>query len=111
MRLNGWHRLGIVLSVAWILGSVMYGYFDRKSQAETVAIELLEGCTKDNWTLAPNERRDCMELYDRAYRNNVAIDDWPDYLLTNFGTVIGGWIAAYVLLWSGRWVRSGFKQS
>jgi hypothetical protein len=113
-RLNGWKRIGIIASIAWILGAGVHTYdseIDRASGFITsthVACDShLTGKTEDAWTTGFNQ---C----------NKEADDSLALALTNarlagalvaFVPVPFAWGAVYLSLFLVRWVRKGFVDS
>ena len=104
MRLNGWQRIGLVLSVLWALGAAMH---ERNKQVYA-AHELFQ-----------SQYRMCLEQAD-AVKNchdnvslQVAMDDtayWPDVAFYAFSPVIAGWLVVLITLRTFRWVSVGFSK-
>ena len=113
MKLNGWKRIGIVVSVVWILGAGVHTYdseIDRASEfiasTHIACDSYLMGKTGDAWTTGFNE---C----------NKQADDSLALALTNArleGAFVAlvpvplGWGFTYLVLFLVRWVRRGFMR-
>jgi hypothetical protein len=89
-RLNGWQRLGIVLSALWVLVGGLWGrhltvapYFD---------------CIKS----APNI--DTMNFCERY------LQDWGSTaMLIALVPIPIAWLLVYIVVWTVRWIRRGFQ--
>jgi hypothetical protein len=128
LGLNGWQRIGIVLSVIWFIGFAGYIWSQQvKSDVELYG-RYLDTCytilNMDNEAyIANQEDRDkrqaanwtkyekCQSgagaiFHERADNNYKGI---PILLAVDFGTVLFGWL----VVWSGigitRWIKGGFR--
>ncbi len=103
MRLNGWQRIGLVLSVLWALGAAIH---ERNKQVDA-AHELFQ-----------SQYRMCLEQADAAKNCDnvslqVAMDAtayWPDVAFYAFGPVMAGWLVVLITLRTFRWVSVGFSK-
>jgi hypothetical protein len=104
MRLNGWQRIGLVLSVLWALGA---GIHERNKQANA-ANELFQ-----------SQYRMCLEQADPVKNCNdtvslqAAMDAtayWPNVAFYAFGPVIAGWFVVLITIRTFRWVSDGFSK-
>jgi hypothetical protein len=103
MRLNGWQRIGIVLSIVWAVGAAIH---TRNAEVAT-----WERLASTGYTL-------CMEAKQADYAKcsaemsatlMKAYDPyWPNIGFAALAPVLAGWIVAYLLLWIFRWVKRGF---
>jgi hypothetical protein len=102
MRLNVWHRLGIVVSVLWFLGGGLYQRTrDTKAAADAMG-SYYRLCTAAN----PNgDFAKCMDHATDAYKGTLA--GWDNALFVAIAPVILGWLLAYVVVWTTRWVLAG----
>jgi hypothetical protein len=104
MRLNGWQRIGIVLSLLWTL-CVSLWFLQHVSTVESPGIASvylqriaqpsakLRGCrAKAEWF------RDEARAEFRA--------GWPWFAR---GRVLIMWLLVYIVVWTLRWIRRGFK--
>lgn len=104
VRLSGWKRIGIVVSVAWILGMGIYTFITvdddplwlgyREAQA-------MKGSPK--WLLLHFHR-----AFESPGPYPPAVSPWPETVIVAFGTVLLGWGFAYFVLFLVRWVKRGF---
>jgi hypothetical protein len=95
-QLNGWQRIGIVLSVVWLLVGALWGWM---------------------WWIAPY--RDCVESAQSAasvkilefcerHHRWVFDDAWLPALLVAVVPIPIAWLIVYIVIWLVRWIRLGF---
>jgi hypothetical protein len=100
MRLNGWHRLGIVISVLW-LACVGAEYWVEKSEGPFGRGWLTE-------TIVTKTGEPASVLKDNQFRDLVPVDQFANLnriVLVSLVPIGALWIFGF--LWS--WVRVGFK--
>jgi hypothetical protein len=103
LRLTGWQRVGIVLSVVWAIGGAFWG-----NQI---------GLSQGDWTVAAyrvclDTRGDdaaCSTEFHRAFTAAVS-DHWTVAIIVGLAPIPLGWLAVYTLVGVGRWVKRGFKK-
>lgn len=112
-KLNMWQRLGIVLSLLWIVvGGMWQRNYDTLFAAEAMEAQY-QPCSEKASNLptgadAANDR--CMSEALKTY--NVFLEgSWMNAAFFAFGPVILGWLLAYVILWVSKWVLAGRKIS
>jgi hypothetical protein len=106
MKLSGWKRLGIVITLAWVAGTFGYAFWvhidEQRSfpaRVHDACLELTEGKSKE----------DCTELYEKTRRKSADIPfPWPNPLTLALGPILPFWLAGWMLLALARWVRRGF---
>jgi hypothetical protein len=112
IKLNGWHRIGIVVSVIWFIGFAWSSLYQetrvKEKYGECLHIsEMAEGRVdeKVEKCLAEWQRLDKSILADLG---KIGVMDKRILLAIDFGTVILGWL----IVWCGivviRWIRRGF---
>ena len=117
MKLNGWHRLGIVFSVVWVVvvSSVGAASWSDPEKHRTFA--------EKGWTKVPQTPADVVKRETEAdpLRRPKFADFGPwqqagyvfsprRFLLWLLMPVVGAWAFAYVLLFAARWVAAGFRR-
>ena len=112
-KLNGWKRIGIIVSVVWILGAGVHTYdseidrFSRIIASTHVQCDSnLAGKTGDAWTTGFNE---CDKQADDSLAS-VLNGARLDAALVAFVPVPLGWGFAYLVLFLVRWVKRGFMR-
>jgi hypothetical protein len=102
MKLNVWKRAGIVASVLWFIGGGLY----QRSQDTKLASEGMRGvyrlCTEAN----PNgDFAKCMDQATEFYK--VTLRGWDNSAITAIAPILLGWLLAYGVVWTVRWVMAG----
>lgn len=104
-HLNGWQRIGVIVSVIWFFYGFYWGNEQGLHQGEWVSVrrEVCLGLPNANFAA-------CDQEFNRDWP--VAIAHHWDYALF-FGLVPIplGWIVAYAIVAIVRWVRRGFQPS
>jgi hypothetical protein len=89
-RLNGWQRIGIVLSALWVLVGGLWG--------RQLAVAPYFDCIKS----APNI--DTMNFCERY------LQDWGSTaMLIALVPLPIAWLLVYIVVWTVRWIRRGFQ--
>ena len=105
MRLNGWQRIGVVLSVLWALGAAIYERNEQVKSADTLYQLKAQTCFTDPADIA----KDCLDkvsLQDVSH----ATANWSDVAFYAVGPVVVGWLVALIALSTFRWIRAGFPK-
>jgi hypothetical protein len=106
VRLNGWQRTGIRLSVLWVLCVSMWFYQHIPGvNAPGVASVYLQCIGEPN-----AKRRECRaraEWFGEEARSEFRAR-WPWIAL---GPILVVWPLIYVLVWAVRWIRRGFQRT
>jgi hypothetical protein len=107
MRIGGWHRLGIVLSIVWAIGGGLYRINEDSRHAEemeklTVRICIDKKTSKSDFEFAPCYAKG-VEVWRLLLRNSR-----EDIAIFALGPIPLGWAFAYVVIVIWRWVRAGF---
>jgi hypothetical protein len=111
MRLNGWKRIGVVISVIWLLGAFMHTYntetkeyWDREGPLRTACINANESRKAQGW-----ETFDCNKSYSDAW----AAFKKQTIILAAAVAVVPipfGWLFVYLIIGITRWIKVGFIQ-
>jgi hypothetical protein len=108
MQLNGWKRIGIVMSVFWILGAGIYQRnYDLKeaSSLENLTYSLCADHQKAN----KNFDNDCMKVSHEDFDSSIKYS-WVNVAVTALVPIPLFWLIIYGLIKIYRWIRLGFKQ-
>lgn len=104
MRLNGWQRIGIVLSIVWAVGAAIHTRNDEidfwKNFASTGYTICMEAKSADGAKCSAEMSEALMKLREPF---------WPNIAFNALAPVLSGWLVAYLALWIFRWVRRGFE--
>jgi hypothetical protein len=106
VRLNGWQRTGIMLSVMWVLCVSMWFYQHiPNANAPGIASVYLQ-CISE-----PNANRgvckDRAEWFSKEARSEFRAA-WSWIVLAPILVV---WTLIYIVAWTVRWIRRGFQPS
>jgi len=107
MRLGGWQRIGILLSVAWAVAGPAYlngRVFDNA--IEEYGFTYHE--CREAQGVGCAERAD--EMRKIAMHNFAPIGSLGWALVATVPVVLG-WIFVYIIVGLWRWIRAGFKPS
>jgi hypothetical protein len=105
MKLNGWQRLGVVLSVVWCLLVLASGLDIEPS--------FVFGNTIGSWFPLP------ADAFYNNYHGGMAqpLEDWINHFgffgfaKYGIGGVIVGWVVTYLAIYAYRWTKAGFKDA
>lgn len=109
MKLNGWHRIGIILSVCWMIGAVVHTRNAETEFAGKWYQAEMKICLDPELT---SDTQACMDAASDSHWKNFR---WTSLTTANvafnaLGPVIAGWILAFVVIRIVRWVRRGFAK-
>jgi hypothetical protein len=102
IRLNGWQRVGIVLSVIWAIGGGLWGNAIGIHQGDW-AVEKLKFCYAHNTEWAP-----CDVAFHMDYSTAIA-GHWYVAAIVGLVPIPLGWLIVYALIGLWRWIRRGFN--
>jgi hypothetical protein len=121
-RLNGWQRIGIVLSVVWAVGAFIYARDAAENRAEEFARSAYQICF-DNARRVLGDESDpsAQSHYDAALNGCYAelqrtravwlAGSWGDAAITALVPIPVAWLLAWGLVALVRWIRRGFQPS
>jgi hypothetical protein len=104
LRLNGWQRIGIVLSILWIVGVLIYtwdSYRDMTARHD----KLHYSCLFSLDTKVTKET--CDEVYDVSQMVTASVSQ--EKLLRGLAPIPIAWLLVYIVVWTVRWIRRGFQ--
>ena len=106
-RLNGWQRIGIVLSLLWAVGA--WSYF------EIAASRAAEKAYASYYALCPRERMarnldatPCLEQAKDLSHTTFDERSARAWALALYPILIA-WVLVYIVVWATRWIRRGFR--
>jgi hypothetical protein len=110
MKLNGWQRIAIVVSVSWFLGSFVFlSHEQDQSWRDSIALTV-DSCNT-RYLQPPNSAdlkgyQACLDRETPPYPTLART--WPDILVVGLIPIPLGWGFAYLVLFIVRWIRKGF---
>ena len=112
-KLKMWQRLGIVISLLWIIGGGLWQRTSDVSRASNMAQSQYQPCSETASQLtsgatAANEK--CMSESLKTF--NIFLEgSWGNVAFFAVGPVLLAWLLAYLTLWTTRWVLAGRRVS
>ena len=106
MRLNGWQRIGVILSLIWailVCGYAGYEYAQRGAKTQ-VFIEV----TPDKASLV-DKRGSVVDFFELRSGGPSLL--WGRLLVGVVVPMLVAWIIAYLCVFTVRWVIGGFKKN
>ena len=108
MRLNGWQRVGIALSIMWVLGAAIYQRNADVEHAEDFAKFAYKVCIDSKSLAHDNDLASCEQ--EREKHLGVWLKgSWGNVALMALVPVPLGWLAAFILVYFGRAQVIGFR--
>ena len=108
-RLNRLQRIGVVISLLWVLGSVIYLRLFQVEQAHTAFKFSLGACYTTTQT--DQDRTVCIEEAKNSYVELLSLDSvkFGDLAFGSIGPVIVGWLLIFLIIRIVRWILAGKK--
>ena len=105
MRLGGWHRIGVVLSLLWTIAVCGYATFEYAVGPDSAMlfIEMVTSKTGEPISV----------LKGNAFADLVPVEPrllWSRFAGALLSPVVAGWVLAYLLVFAIRWIVAGFKR-
>lgn len=103
MRINGWQRIGIVLSITWIIGAGIVVSEKVRDDANAISSIGFDNCRNiQNFDIET-----CSDQKWEVYKK-LNDPNWSMISISALAPVFGGWLFVYMMLGIYRWVRRGF---
>lgn len=105
VKLSGWNRIGITLSIIWLLLIWTYTLIEyHQEETETTFFRyVVDDKSKPIWgTIEPSGKTAKAVPLKRVLCLNP-------FLAISFIPIIGVWLISYVAFWTIRWISKGFK--
>lgn len=106
MKLNRWQRIGVVLSVVWVLGAA---YYERNRQMESgqTWMEISsQNCHGYNALAKDIPKKDCSKEWDRAFQIHM-IPQWENIAFVSLTPIPIGWGIVFLFIRIYRWIKAG----
>lgn len=123
MRLGGWQRIGIVLSVIFMIGSLyhrgaqqerrisLYSEWAYQTKTDCIARARASVPPPPAGFILDTELQ-CISEYEEGIKQNRA--SWGpvsmDWVYNQMAIVFAFWIVGYLLIFLLRWILRGFKK-
>jgi hypothetical protein len=100
-RLNGWHRIGIVLSIVWAIAAWFYArHVDLALHSNVLSLEY-HRCAD---LPSEKERANCKERVRHDFESSFQAD-WLYVAAVALVPIPIAWLIAYALVGVVRWIR------
>jgi hypothetical protein len=109
IRLNGWQRIGIVLSVIWAIGGGVWGNsisIHEGDSALAILSPLRSRCYETHH--GPRDWTQCEQDFDRDYSEAIKYH-WHYAAVVAFVPILLAWLIVYAFISLWRWIRRGFN--
>ena len=116
IKLNGWQRIGVVLSVIWLVGFYWYLWDREEKKAHTELQRVEENCLS---YLSPEEQKEeikrlssnylrCFNEGFKVYEEKLQNVSKVSLIAIDGGSLVLWWIVVRLLLSVYRWIERGF---
>jgi hypothetical protein len=102
MKLNGWQRIGLILSSAWFVGAFWVIRQRQIKFGEDWAKHLMELCMKTDTV------NKCMESTNDAFEKAYLIN-WEEIFLYGALPIPITWLLVYLTINTVKWITRGFR--
>jgi hypothetical protein len=112
MRIGGWKRVGIIVSLVWILGAGVYtlkAVGDADSEAAAQLTVSCDASLPPNYTQAQYDHCNSLSMDPRKIDAQLS-DAWRTAAVVAFVPVPLGWGLTYLALFLVGWVKRGFAK-
>jgi hypothetical protein len=115
MRLNGWQRIGIVLSITWFFVGGFWGNKIALDEAGARTSSQLDACVAENklrfGEYGPYDQvwTPCWNQFRTNFMRNAEGHWWAALVAATVPIPIA-WLLAYAFAYLTRWIRAGFKR-
>lgn len=108
-KLNGWLRIGIVLSVLWITASGIY--VNRLVTEDGMkSMKMIYSLCINSGQLDDSQAKSCSQKAEEVFEAAVS-QRYTDILGISLIPLPIFWILAYLIFYTGRWIKRGFTRS
>jgi hypothetical protein len=111
MRLAGWHRVGIVLSVLWAIGAGIYqrnADIRRADEFSQLSFNVCAENERIRQQRDPNFSGSCTDRAVGKYQTFLK-GSWGNTAILAFAPIPIAWGLIYLILAVMRWVSAGFR--
>jgi hypothetical protein len=116
LRLNGWQRIGVLLSVVWAIGAA-FNEMSSEVRQHDDAVHAADEAVMPAFDRCEDERRkngtpnDCIEVVLTPAARAVPFPSRWGIAVAAFAPLPFFWLIAYALVGLVRWIRRGFTPS
>ena len=103
MRINGWQRIGIVLSITWIIGVGIVFSEKVRDDANAISSNRFDICRN----IQNSDFQTCSNQQWEVYKK-LNDPNWSMISIFALTPAVLGWLFVYMMLGIYRWVGRGF---
>ncbi len=107
-KLNGWQRLGVILSIVWLLGSGIYINRLVTDSGMKSMVLVLNLCLDSSASSGGQNTPSCTQKADDVYQDAVK-NRYRDIAALTLIPLPIFWVLVYLAIFLYRWVCRGFK--
>jgi hypothetical protein len=119
MKLNGWQRIGLLISVGWVVAATVYDRDDKALSAWRAVTAEHQSCIDNSAIRSDASDTEflrewgevwsiCKKQKETQYKK-LTEGQWDETAAFALLPVPLGWLIAYVAIWLFRWVKAGFE--
>ena len=109
MRLNGWQRVGIVVSIVWAIGAAIYQRNADLENAQFAANLTYRVCTENKTLKQDFDFKSCLREVEKT--SAIWLDgSWSNVAFISLAPIPLGWLVVYMLIRIYQWVKAGFNK-
>jgi hypothetical protein len=106
--MNGWQRIGIVLSLLWILGAGLYQRSSDMQRAGDMGGWAMDVCNRSQTAKGSSDFSRCSGEFEKMFYT-FAEGSWGNVAFVALAPIPFAWLVAYIIVWLTRWIRRGFN--
>lgn len=96
ISLKKWHRIGIILSIVWLVYSIAHSRNEEiKVQESSVSMEI-DSCFKKN-----------IDCYESVYKKYPFKPNWEEHFFVAGIQIVLAWIFTFLCIFTYRWIMRG----
>lgn len=105
-RLNGWYRLAIVATIAWLLGGFLWFNSMLVEEARSALDFVFKNCVDAKSSNNDFDFSDCYSRFSADYEKTIQQGLWISAAASGAVAALA-WIFAFLIMGVARWVRAG----
>jgi hypothetical protein len=109
IRLNGWHRIGVVASVVWALIGGWWGHSEHVENAWRMGSLTYNTCSQDEVRLQEPDLGECRQKAAATFEK-AREGHWTSAAIAGLLPIPLGWLVAYGFIGLVRWIETGFNR-
>jgi len=106
-KLNGWQRIGFVLSILWILTTGPVHYWEKSGVELDIRDTRNSIC--ESYKKTKENRKECIETSEYLAKERINHIK-GESLIISFGFIPFFWLITYFMVLIAKWIRNGFKK-